>query len=433
MRMVDLIVKKRNNEALTEEEINYIIEGYTSETIPDYQMASLAMAICFNDMNDDERYYLTKAIVDSGDTLDLSDVKGKTVDKHSTGGVGDKTSIALGPLVAACGVTLAKMSGRGLGHTGGTLDKLEAIPGFSIELTEEQFLNQMNDIGMAIIGQTKDMCPADKKLYALRDVTGTVESVPLIAASVVSKKIAAGAETIVLDVKVGSGAFMKDLESARELSKAMVKIGKAFNRNISATITNMEQPLGEAIGNSLEVIEAIETLKGNGPEDFTELCLNLGAHILINASVVETYDQAVQLMKSKMQNGEALEKMRLFIEAQGGDGRVVDDYSLLPQAKHVYDVKACHEGYIKNIDALKVGVYAMTLGAGRATKEDTIDLAVGLKLFKKVGDAVSPETVIGQVFTNKEMTDDQLAGLRACYQFTTEEVAKMPLVIDTIK
>jgi pyrimidine-nucleoside phosphorylase len=433
MRMVDLIIKKRNNEALSEAEINFIIEGFTNGSIPDYQMSSLAMAICFNDMNDHERFFLTKAIVESGDMLNLSTISGVTVDKHSTGGVGDKTSLSLGPLVASCGVKLAKMSGRGLGHTGGTLDKLEAIPGFRIDLTEEEFMNQVNEIGIAIMGQTKNMCPADKQLYALRDVTGTVESVPLIASSIVSKKLAAGAETIVLDVKVGKGAFMKDIESARELSKAMVAIGKAFNRNISALITNMEEPLGSAVGNSLEVIEAIDMLRGVGPADFAELVYNLGAHILVNAKVSSNLEEAKALLESKVKNGEALEKMRQLIASQGGNPKVVDDYSILPAAKYVYDVTANHTGYVNSIDALKVGNYAMNLGAGRATKEDVIDLAVGLKLKKKVGDWVTPDMVIGQVFSNHPLTDSTLDDFRHLYSFTDQLKEALPLIIDTVR
>ena len=433
MRMVDLIQKKRNNEPLSKEEIQWMIKGYTNETIPDYQMAAMAMAICFQDMNDEERFFLTEAIVDSGDTLDLTDVIGKTVDKHSTGGVGDKTSIALGPLVASCGVNLAKMSGRGLGHTGGTLDKLEAIPGFSIEVSEEDFIKQVNEIGISIIGQSKDMCPADKKLYALRDVTSTVESIPLIASSVISKKIASGAETIVLDVKVGSGAFMKDLESAQALSKAMVQIGKMFNRNISALITNMDEPLGFTVGNSLEVIEAIETLKGSGPKDFTELCLALGAHILVNAGVVKTVDQGIALLNEKISSGEALDKFKAFIKAQGGNEAVVDDYSLLPNANYIYKVQANTKGFIKGINALEVGKYAMRLGAGRATKDDVIDLGVGVVLKKKIGDEVIESTIIGEVHSNQELSHVQIAEFGKLFTYTEERVTPLPLILDIIK
>ncbi|HEY8435656.1 MAG TPA: pyrimidine-nucleoside phosphorylase [Haloplasmataceae bacterium] len=432
MRMVDLIIKKRQNEALTKEEIEFIIQGFTEGTIPDYQMSAFAMAVCFNGMTVEERFYFTKAMVESGDILDLSSIDGITVDKHSTGGVGDTTTLALGPLVASCGVKLAKMSGRGLGHTGGTLDKLESIPGFQIELSEEQFIDQVNRIGIAIIGQTKDLVPADKKLYALRDVTGTVESIPLIASSIISKKLAAGAQTIVLDVKVGSGAFMKDLNSARELAQAMVDIGKAFGRNISAVITNMDEPLGRAVGNSIEVIEAIETLKGNGPNDFTELVLNLGAHILVNAKVESDFNQAIEMLKAKIASGEALEKMRELIAAQGGDPRVVDDYSLLPQAKYRYEVTANAEGYIKSIDALKVGNYAMLLGAGRKTKDDVIDLAVGVMINRKVGDQVKTDTVIGEIHSNTPLDEERIEAFRQLFTITDQKVEKKPLIIDTI-
>ncbi|NLG81174.1 MAG: pyrimidine-nucleoside phosphorylase [Bacilli bacterium] len=433
MRMVDLILKKRDNLPLTEEEIKFIIKGYTEDKIPDYQIASLLMAICFRGMTDAECFYLTKAMVESGEVLDLSGIKGKTVDKHSTGGVGYKTSLALGPLVASCGVKLAKMSGRGLGHTGGTLDKLESIPGFHIELSEEEFIDQVNDIGMAIIGQTKDMCPADKKLYALRDVTGTVESIPLIASSIMSKKIAAGAKTIVLDVKVGSGAFMKDLDSARTLSKTMVEIGKQFGRNVSAVITNMDEPLGEAVGNSLEVVEAIETLKGRGPEDFTELVLNLGAHILYNAQEVTSLEEGIKILQENIKNGKALTKFRDFVQRQGGNPDVTEDYSLLPQAKYTYEVKANITGYIKAIDALAVGNYAMKLGAGRLTKESPIDLAVGLKIKQKIGAYVNENTLLGEIYSNQPLTEEHLAEFRKLFTITTEKVEKPQLILDLVR
>jgi len=433
MRMVDLILKKRDNLPLTEEEIKFIIKGYTEDKIPDYQIASLLMAICFRGMTDAECFYLTKAMVESGEVLDLSGIKGKTVDKHSTGGVGDKTSLALGPLVASCGVKLAKMSGRGLGHTGGTLDKLESIPGFHIELSEEEFIDQVNDIGMAIIGQTKDMCPADKKLYALRDVTGTVESIPLIASSIMSKKIAAGAKTIVLDVKVGSGAFMKDLDSARTLSKTMVEIGKQFGRNVSAVITNMDEPLGEAVGNSLEVVEAIETLKGRGPEDFTELVLNLGAHILYNAQEVTSLEEGIKILQENIKNGKALTKFREFVQRQGGNPDVTEDYSLLPQAKYTYEIKTNVTGYIKAIDALAVGNYAMKLGAGRLTKESPIDLAVGLKIKQKIGAYVNENTLLGEIYSNQPLTEEHLAEFRKLFTITTEKVEKPQLILDLVR
>ena len=433
MRMTDLIIKKRDNKSLTEEEINWLINGYTNEEIPDYQISSLLMAICFQDMNDEERFYLTKTMVESGEVLDLTNINGKTVDKHSTGGVGDKTSLALGPLVASCGVKLAKMSGRGLGHTGGTLDKLEAIPGFNIEISDNDFIKQVNDIGIAIIGQTKDMCPADKKLYALRDVTGTVESIPLIASSIMSKKIAAGAKTIVLDVKVGSGAFMKDLEDAKKLAIAMVKIGQKFNRNVSALITNMNEPLGEAVGNSIEVIEAIETLKGNGPKDFSDLVLNLGAHILVNANEAVSFSEALGILKTQIDNKKALEKFQEFVKAQGGDPNVVNDYSLLPQAKYTYKVSAKTKGYIKSIDALAVGNYAMKLGAGRQTKDSTIDLAVGVKIKHKIGDVVDNDTIIGEIISNSELSEKDFTEFRDLFSFSKEKITKNTLILDVVK
>ncbi len=433
MRMVDLIIKKRENKPLNEKEINFFIQGYTNGEVPDYQISSLLMAICFQGMNEDERYYLTKAMVESGETLDLTNVLGKTVDKHSTGGVGDKTTLALAPLIASCNVKLAKMSGRGLGHTGGTLDKLEAISGFNIELSDEEFIKQVNDLGIAIIGQTKDMCPADKKLYALRDVTGTVESIPLIASSIMSKKIAAGAKTIVLDVKVGSGAFMKDLASARKLSLAMVDIGKRFKRNVSALITNMDEPLGEAVGNSLEVIEAIETLKGRGPKDFTELVLNLGAHILVNAKEAETLNEAMGILKNQIDNKQALAKFKEFIKAQGGDFSFIDDYAKLPQAKYHYLVKANTKGYVKAINALDVGNYCMKLGAGRQTKDSIIDLAVGVKIKRKIGDAVDHDTVIGEIYSNQELPEIRINEFRQIFSFSAELVERRQLILDIVK
>nr|WP_202961222.1 pyrimidine-nucleoside phosphorylase [Haloplasma contractile] len=431
--MVDLILKKRQNIELTETEINWMIEQYTNEDIPDYQMSSMAMAIVFNGMTDKEKYYLTNAMVNSGDRVDLSAIEGKKVDKHSTGGVGDKTSLTLGPLVASCGAKLAKMSGRGLGHTGGTLDKLESIKGFNINVSEDDFIKQVKDIGIAIIGQTKDMCPADKKLYALRDVTGTVESIPLIASSIMSKKIAAGADTIVLDVKVGSGAFMEDIEKAKALAKAMVNIGKQFERNTTALITNMDQPLGKAVGNSLEVIEAIETLKGNGPKDFEDLCIDLAAHILLNAGIVGSYDEGVALLKEKIKSGEALNKFKDFISAQGGDATVVDDYTLLPTAKYQYEVKAKQDGFVKKMNALAIGNYAMTLGAGRLTKDASIDLAVGVLLDKKIGDDVKQGGTLAVIHSNNELTDDKLNEFYSIYKISSERVEKPKLIFDAVQ
>lgn len=389
MRMVDLISKKRHNIELTTAEIEWIINGYTNKEIPDYQMSALLMAIVFNDMTKAERLALTQAMVNSGDVVDLSAIEGVKVDKHSTGGVGDKTSLILGPLVASMGVPVAKMSGRGLGHTGGTLDKLESISGMKIEIEMDQFIQQVNDIKLAIIGQTGNLAPADKYLYALRDVTGTVESIPLIASSIMSKKIAAGADAIVLDVKFGAGAFMKTLDDAKELATAMVEIGRDAGRETVAFLTDMNQPLGFAIGNALEVKEAIETLSGNGPKDLEELVLQLASHMVVLAKKAANTEQAYAQLKEKLQNGEALQKFKEFVAAQGGDTSQIENPELLPTASSVIPVTATEAGYVEKIDALSIGIAAMKLGAGRATKEDTIDMGVGVVLNKKVGEAIN--------------------------------------------
>ena len=388
MRMVDVIAKKRDGKELTKEEIEFFIKGYTDGEIPDYQASSFAMATYFQDMTDNERAYLTMAMVESGDQIDLSEIEGIKVDKHSTGGVGDTTTLVLAPLVAALDIPVAKMSGRGLGHTGGTIDKLEAVEGFHVEISEQEFIDLVNRDKVAVIGQTGNLTPADKKLYGLRDVTGTVNSIPLIASSIMSKKIAAGADAIVLDVKTGAGAFMKTLEDSELLAHAMVKIGNNVGRNTMAIISDMSQPLGRAIGNGLEVKEAIETLRGEGPEDLTELVLTLGSQMVVLAKKAENLDEAREKLQEVIQNGKALEKFKVFLENQGGDGSVVDDVSKLPQAQHTFEVKAKKSGYVSNIVADEIGVASMLLGAGRATKDDIIDLAVGLVLNKKVGDKV---------------------------------------------
>ncbi|HWK24130.1 MAG TPA: pyrimidine-nucleoside phosphorylase [Ureibacillus sp.] len=402
MRMVDIIEKKRNGEELTTEEIRFFIQGYTEGTIPDYQVSSLMMAIYFQDMNDRERADLTMAMVESGDQIDLSGIAGVKVDKHSTGGVGDTTTLSLAAMVAACGVPVAKMSGRGLGHTGGTIDKLESIEGFHVELTTEQFMKQVNDIGTAVIGQSGNLTPADKKLYALRDVTGTVPSIPLIASSIMSKKIAAGADAIVLDVKTGDGAFMKTFEDAKKLAHAMVQIGNSVGRNTMAIISDMSQPLGFAIGNALEVKEAIDTLQGNGPEDLMELCYTLGSQMVVLAGKANSIDEARVQLQEVIANGKALEVFKKFIVAQGGDASVVDDPTLLPKAKYQIELPALSSGYVAKIEADDVGVAAMLLGAGRATKESTIDLSVGLVLHKKVGDAVQEGESLVTIHSNSE-------------------------------
>ncbi|EAD5840889.1 TPA: pyrimidine-nucleoside phosphorylase [Listeria innocua] len=402
MRMVDIISKKRDGKALSTEEIQFFIDGYTNGEIPDYQASALAMAIFFQDMNDQERADLTMAMVGSGDTIDLSAIEGIKVDKHSTGGVGDTTTLVLAPLVAAVGVPVAKMSGRGLGHTGGTIDKLESIEGFHIELDKKDFINLVNRDKVAVIGQSGNLTPADKKMYALRDVTGTVNSIPLIASSIMSKKIAAGADAIVLDVKTGAGAFMKTDEDAENLAHAMVRIGNNVGRNTMAVISDMSQPLGEAIGNALEVKEAIDTLKGQGPEDLTELVLVLGSQMVVLAKQAETLDEARAKLIEVIENGAALEKFKTFLSNQGGDASIVDHPEKLPQAKYQIEVPAKISGFVSQIVADEIGIAAMILGAGRATKEDEINLAVGLILRKKVGDQVKEGDSLVTIFADQE-------------------------------
>ena len=407
MRMVDIIEKKRDGQELTTAEINFFIEGYTKGEIPDYQASALAMAIYFQDMNDRERADLTRAMVESGDTIDLSAIDGVKVDKHSTGGVGDTTTLVLAPLVASLGVPVAKMSGRGLGHTGGTIDKLESIAGFHVELTREQFIDLVNRDKVAVIGQSGNLTPADKKLYALRDVTGTVNSIPLIASSIMSKKIAAGADAIVLDVKTGDGAFMKTQEDAEKLAHAMVRIGNHVGRKTIAIISDMSQPLGFAIGNALEVKEAIETLQGKGPKDLTELVLTLGSQMVILAGKAKTSEEAKEMLLDAIHSGKALAKFKEFLANQGGDASIVDDLTKLPQAKYKIELPAKQSGYISRMVADEIGVASMILGAGRATKEDVIDLAVGLVLHKKVGDKVVEEgESILTIYSNRENVED---------------------------
>lgn len=406
MRMVDIIEKKRDGQELTTAEINFFIEGYTKGEIPDYQASALAMAIYFQDMNDRERADLTRAMVESGDTIDLSAIDGVKVDKHSTGGVGDTTTLVLAPLVASLGVPVAKMSGRGLGHTGGTIDKLESIAGFHVELTREQFIDLVNRDKVAVIGQSGNLTPADKKLYALRDVTGTVNSIPLIASSIMSKKIAAGADAIVLDVKTGDGAFMKTQKDAEELAHAMVRIGNHVGRKTIAIISDMSQPLGFAIGNALEVKEAIETLQGKGPKDLTELVLTLGSQMVILAGKAKTSEEAKEMLLDAIHSGKALAKFKEFLANQGGDASIVDDLTKLPQTKYKIELPAKQSGYISRMVADEIGVASMILGAGRATKEDVIDLAVGLVLHKKVGDKVEEGESILTIYSNRENVED---------------------------
>ena len=434
MRMYDLILKKRNGEELTTEEINFIIENYTNGSIPDYQMSALLMAIYFKKMNERETADLTMAMVNSGDVIDLSKIEGIKVDKHSTGGVGDTTTLILTPMVAAVGVPVAKMSGRGLGHTGGTIDKLETFENFSVAMSEEKFIDNVNTHKIAVAGQTAHLVPADKKIYALRDVTATVDNVSLIASSIMSKKIASGADAIVLDVKVGDGAFMKTVENARELGNEMVKIGKSVNRNTIAVLSDMDQPLGFAIGNALEVEEAIETLKGNGPKDLEELCLTLGSQMLILAEKASTEEEARKMLEEVIENGSALEKLKEFVEAQGGDTSVIDDTTKLPKAKYVVEVKATEEGVVKKIHSDKMGIVAMELGAGRATKESEIDLAVGIVLNKKRGDKVKKGDVLAYIHSNNESNIEKATkGVIENYVIVENYENNIPLVHDIIK
>lgn len=432
MRMVDLIEKKRDGQELTKEEIRYAVEGYTNGEIPDYQMSAFAMAIFFQDMSTEERAELTMAMVESGDQINLSKVEGVKVDKHSTGGVGDKTTIALAPLVATLGVPVAKMSGRGLGHTGGTIDKLEAIPGFSVEITTSQFTELVNKNKLAVVGQTGNLTPADKKLYALRDVTATVNSIPLIASSIMSKKIASGADAIVLDVKTGSGAFMKELDQSKELAEAMVAIGKNLGRDTMAVISDMNQPLGRTIGNALEVKEAIETLRGEGPDDLLELCLTLGSHMVYLAKKATSVEEAKGKLEEVIANGRALETLKTFIEAQGGDASIVDDPSKLPTAKLFIEVKADKAGTVSAIIADKIGTAAMLLGAGRATKDSEIDLAVGIVLNKKIGDRVEAGDSLATLHANREDVQSVIDMVLAAYTVADGEIIKPTLIYQEI-
>ena len=428
MRMVDLIEKKREGKELSTEEIKFIVEGYTDGSIPDYQVSALTMAIFFKDMSDRERADLTMAMVESGDQIDLSAIEGIKVDKHSTGGVGDTTTLVLGPLVASVGVPVAKMSGRGLGHTGGTIDKLESVEGFHVEIENDEFIRLVNKNKLAVIGQSGNLTPADKKLYSLRDVTATVNSIPLIASSIMSKKIAAGADAIVLDVKTGAGAFMKTLDDSKNLAKAMVNIGNNVGRKTMAVISDMSQPLGYAIGNALEVKEAIDTLKGEGPEDLTELCLTLGSHMVFLAEKASTLDEARALLQKAIEDGSALENFKVFLESQGGDPSVVDEPSKLPQAKYKIELEAKHDGYVSEIVADAVGTAAMWLGAGRATKDSVIDLAVGLELRKKIGDAVKAGESLATIYSNDENIDNVKDKLYESIKVTSEHVESPTLI-----
>lgn len=434
-RVVDLILKKRNGGILTTEEIKFLINSYVEGTIPDYQISALLMAIYFNPLTKKEIQDFTMTMLESGDQVDLSNIEGIKVDKHSTGGVGDKTTLVVGPIVSAVGLKLAKMSGRGLGHSGGTLDKLESIPGLSVELTSDEFFKQVNEIGLAVIGQTANITPADKKLYALRDVTGTIESEGLIAASIMSKKLASGADNIVLDVKVGNGAFMKDLASAKSLARTMVDLGNSLGRQTVAVLTNMEQPLGSAVGNALEVIEAIETLKGNGPEDFKELCISLASEIVLVSGLVSTIEEAKTLVLEVLANQEALNKLRLMIKAQGGNPDVIDNYELFGSADEIIELtyQNKEEVFVESIDTEMIGNASVVLGAGRSKKDDIVDPQVGIMIYKKVGEKLNYGDVIAEIHSNGKNTETAVQMILDAYTMTNKEVVKQPVVLDIIR
>lgn len=432
MRMYDVIEKKRDGFELTEAEINFFIREYTQGTIPDYQASALLMAIYFQGMTVEESAALTMAMVHSGEVVDLSTIQGIKVDKHSTGGVGDTTTLILAPLVASAGVFVPKMSGRGLGHTGGTIDKLESIKGFHVEITNDQFVELVNKNHLAVIGQSDKLAPADKLLYSLRDVTATVNSIPLIAASIMSKKIASGADAIVLDVKVGAGAFMKTKEAAKQLAESMVAIGTNVGKKTVAIISSMEQPLGNAIGNALEIEEAIVTLQGKGPKDLTELSLELGSHMVFLAKQANTLTEARELLENNLHNGKAMEMFKTFITAQGGDSGILEDSSLLPQAKYQIPVTARQTGYISELIADEIGKAAMMLGAGRQTKDSVIDLSVGIILHKKLGDAVQAGDIICTIHANESSIDHVIEKLTKSILISNEKVSQS-LIIETIE
>lgn len=431
MRMVDLIEKKKNGLKHSDEEIHFIIDGYTNNKIPDYQMSAWMMAVCFQGLSESETTTLTKEMMNSGDVIDLSPIHGIKVDKHSTGGVGDKTSLVLGPIVAACGVPVAKMSGRGLGHTGGTLDKLESIPGLKIMIEEQDFIKQVNDIHLAIIGQSAHLDPADKKMYALRDVTGTVACIPLIASSIMSKKLAAGSDAIFLDVKYGDGAFMKTKEDAKELARTMIDIGNSLGKDTRATISDMSQPLGHAIGNSLEVREAVETLNGHGPIDLLELCLQAGSHMLIQAKKATSEIAARKMLQEVIDSKKALNVLSDMVKAQHGDSAFIKHPELFEKTKEVIQVRSLVSGYVKNLEALALGIVSMKLGGGRQTTEDSIDHSVGLILNKKIGDFVKKDDVLVVVYTNTGLSEELKQNIMDAYHIQDDFVAK-PSLIDEV-
>jgi len=427
MNIIDIIEAKKDKKALTKEQIHFFIKGYIDKTIEDYQASALLMAITINGMTSEETAYLTEEMRVSGEVWDLSDIPGLKIDKHSTGGVGDKVSLILGPLVASCGAKMAKMSGRGLGHTGGTLDKMGSIPGMRINLTKEEFKKQVKEIGVCIIGQSKDIDPADKKLYALRDVTGTVQSIPLIASSIMSKKLASGADCILLDVKCGKGAFMKTYEDAKILATEMVNIGKKLKKNVKAEITDMNQPLGKAVGNSLEIKEVIETLKGNGPKDLEDICLSSGAILLVQAELFKNTEDARKALVENIKNGKAFEKFKEFVKAQGGDVEYIDHPEKFPVSKNLIEIKSDDEGYIKTIDALAIGLGSCHLGGGREKITDVIDMSAGIILNKKVGDFVKKGELLCTLHTNKDNVDHIIKSVKEAFIFQAEPIKESEL------
>ena len=422
MDIIEIIIAKKDGKALTKEQIHYFIKSLIDRTIEDYQVSALLMAITINGMNSEETAYLTEEMRVSGDVWDLSDIPGLKIDKHSTGGVGDKVSLILGPLVASCGAKMAKMSGRGLGHTGGTLDKMESIPGMKINLTKDEFKKQVKEIGLAIIGQDKTIDPADKRLYELRDVTGTVQSIPLIASSIMSKKLASGADCILLDVKCGKGAFMKNYEDAKILATEMVNIGKQLKKNVKAEITDMNQPLGKAVGNNLEIKEVIETLKGNGPKDLVEICLSSGSILLVQAELFKNVEDARKALLENIKNGKAFEKFKEFVKAQGGDLDYIDHPEKFPVSKNLIEIKSDNEGYIKTIDALEIGLGSCHLGGGRMKITDVIDMSAGIILNKKVGDFVKKGELLCTLHTNKDNVDHIVEKVKKAFIFQGEPI-----------
>lgn len=431
MDIIAIIEKKKKGQELTRDEIKYWIDGYVNGTILDYQVSALLMAICLNGMTKEETFDLTESMLHSGVAMDLSKIDGVKCDKHSTGGVGDKTSLVLCPMVASLGIKVAKMSGRGLGFTGGTLDKLESIPGMKIEISTKQFFDDVNKNGIAIIGQSKEIVPADKKLYALRDVTATVDSMPLIASSIMSKKLASGSDCILLDVKYGSGAFMPTKEKAEELAKLMVEIGVHFGRDVRAEITSMDQPLGLAIGNALEVKEAVNTLHGKGPKDFTELCYSSGATMLLQAKIFDGREKAIEALKDSVSSGKAFKVFRSFIKAQGGDVSYIDDTSKFPEAMYVIPVRSIKSGYVKSIDTMQIGLASMRLGAGRETKEDVIDPSAGILLNKKLGDKVAKGDLLLTMYSERPNMQAMISSMLNYFDFSDEPI-EVPSVVEEL-